>query len=195
MAELVARMAEIVASRKESDVLVAMGLGSCIGVALLDRASPVAGLAHVVLPEGRSGTAVPAKFADTAVPELIRQVSALGAAASDLSAVLVGGAQLLPPGPNGRPDIGHRNEQAVRAALAAAGIAVSVAVTGGALARTIRIHVGAGLVPCKEAGNADEPIAHRDTRPAHVHGGSDETTIPAAAGPYAARRSEGDTPS
>ena len=74
MAELVARMAEIVASRKESDVLVAMGLGSCIGVALLDRASPVAGLAHVVLPEGRSGTAVPAKFADTAVPELIRQV-------------------------------------------------------------------------------------------------------------------------
>jgi len=83
LAELVARMAEIVASRKESDVLVAMGLGSCIGVALLDRASPVAGLAHVVLPEGRSGTAVPAKFADTAVPELIRQVSALGAAVED----------------------------------------------------------------------------------------------------------------
>lgn len=162
MAELIARMAEIVASRNESDVLVAMGLGSCIGVALLDRASPVAGLAHVVLPEGRSGTAVPGKFADTAVPELIRQVRAMGAATSDLSAVLVGGAQMLPPGPKGWPDIGRHNEQAVRVALAAAGIAVAVAVTGGASGRTMRIHVGIGLVACEEAGNADEPIAYRD---------------------------------
>jgi chemotaxis receptor (MCP) glutamine deamidase CheD len=39
MMELIARMAEIVASRNESDVLVAMSLGSCIGVALLDRVS------------------------------------------------------------------------------------------------------------------------------------------------------------
>ena len=50
MAELMARMAEIAVSRHEADVLVALGLGSCIGVALLDRASLVAGLAHVVLP-------------------------------------------------------------------------------------------------------------------------------------------------
>ncbi|MEP6641998.1 MAG: chemotaxis protein CheD [Gaiellales bacterium] len=161
MAELIARMAELVASRRESDVLVAMGLGSCIGVALLDRASPVAVLAHVVLPEARSGTAVPGKFANTAVPELIRQVSALGAATSDLSAVLVGGAQMLPPRPNGSPDIGHRNEQAVRVALAAAGIAVAVAVTGGTSGRTMRIHVGTGVVAWTEAGTVDEAIAYR----------------------------------
>jgi chemotaxis protein CheD len=162
MAEVIARMAEIVTSRKESDVLVAMGLGSCIGVALLHRASPVAGLAHVVLPEARPGTVALGKFADTAVPELIRQVSVLGAATSDLSAVLVGGAQILPPGPNGSPDIGRRNEQAVRVALAVAGITVAASVTGGASGRTIRIHVGTGVVACKEAGDADEAIAYRD---------------------------------
>ena len=38
MAELMARMAEIAVSRHEADVLVALGLGSCIGLALLDRA-------------------------------------------------------------------------------------------------------------------------------------------------------------
>ena len=42
MADLMARMAEIAVSRHEADVLVALGLGSCIGLALLDRV--VAGL-------------------------------------------------------------------------------------------------------------------------------------------------------
>ena len=87
MAELMARMAEIAVSRHEADVLVALGLGSCIGIALLDRASLVAGLAHVVLPESRPG-GTPGKFADTAVPELVRRVSGLGASASGLHAVL-----------------------------------------------------------------------------------------------------------
>jgi chemotaxis protein CheD len=162
MAESIARMAEIVVSQSESDVLVAMGLGSCVGVALLDRSSPLAGLAHVVLPEARPGAAVTGKFADTAVPELIRQVCALGATPPSLSAVLVGGAQMFPPGPSGFPDIGRRNEQAVRVALALAGIVVAAAVTGGTTGRTMRIHVGAGLVTCSEAGNADALIVYRD---------------------------------
>lgn len=163
MTEVIVRMAEIVTSRSEADVLVAMGLGSCVGVALLHRSSPVAGLAHIVLPEARPSAAVPGKFADTAVPELVRRLRALGAAPAELSAVLVGGAQMFPPGPNGFPDIGSRNEQAVLLALAVAGIDVTAAVTGGTTGRTVRIHVGAGLVTCKEAGSVDEPIAYRDT--------------------------------
>jgi chemotaxis protein CheD len=162
MAELLARMAEIVVSHEESDVLVALGLGSCVGVALLHRSSPIAGLAHVVLPEARPGTTVPGKFADTGVPELVRRLNALGAATADLSAVLVGGAQMFPPGPGGFPDIGRRNERAVRAALAAAGIPVAAAVTGGKSGRTMRVHLGTGLVTCREAGSAEQPIVHRD---------------------------------
>ena len=46
--------------------------------------------------------------------------------------------------------------------LAFAGIAVAVAVTGGGSGRTMRVHVGAGIVSCKEAGHADAPIAYRD---------------------------------
>jgi chemotaxis protein CheD len=161
MAELMARMAEIAVSRHEADVLVALGLGSCIGLALLDRGSPVAGLAHVVLPESREGTSVPGKFADTAVPELLRQMVSLGAAASRLQAVLVGGAQMFATGASGSLDIGRRNEQAVRTALAVAGIAVTVAVTGGSSGRTMRVHLATGLVTCKAAGSVEEPIASR----------------------------------
>jgi chemotaxis protein CheD len=162
MAELMARMAEIAVSKHEADVLVALGLGSCIGLALLDRSSPVAGLAHVVLPESREGTTAPGKFADTAVPELLRQMAALGAAKSRLQAVLVGGAQMFATGASGSLDIGRRNEQAVRSALAIAGIAVTVAVTGGSSGRTMRVHLESGLVTCKAAGSPEEPIASRN---------------------------------
>jgi chemotaxis protein CheD len=162
MADLMARMAEIAVSRHEADILVALGLGSCIGVALLDRASLVAGLAHVVLPESREGgAAVPGKFADTAVPELLRQVIALGAVKSRLSAVMVGGAQMFATGASGSLDIGRRNEQAVRSALAVAGIPVTVAVTGGSAGRTMRVHLESGIVTCKQAGSVEETIATR----------------------------------
>ncbi len=161
MAELMARMAEIAVSRHEADILIALGLGSCIGVALLDRASLVAGLAHVVLPESRAGAA-PGKFADTAVPALLRQVTGLGASESRLHAVLVGGAQMFSAGAGGALDIGRRNEEAVKAALAAAGIPITTTLTGGNAGRTMRVHVGAGLVTCKQAGSQEQTIAVRD---------------------------------
>jgi chemotaxis protein CheD len=157
-----ARMAEIAVSRHDADVLVALGLGSCIGVALLDRASLVAGLAHVVLPESRPGTTTPGKFADTAVPELLRQVTGLGAIRSSLHAVLVGGAQMFAVSAGGALDIGRRNEQAVRTALAVAGIPITTTLTGGSAGRTMRVHVGTGLVTCKQAGRQEETIAVRD---------------------------------
>jgi chemotaxis protein CheD len=158
-------MAEIAVSRSDADVLVALGLGSCIGVALLDRSSSVAGLAHVVLPESREGTTVPGKFADTAVPELLRQVVAMGANRSRLTAVIVGGAQMFASGASGSLDIGRRNEEAVRRALTMAGITVSAAVTGGSSGRTMRVHLGTGLVTCKEAGSGEQPIAGRNDKP------------------------------
>ena len=53
MAETMVRMGELAASAVAGDVLVSLGLGSCIGLALVDRRHGVAGLAHVVLPDER----------------------------------------------------------------------------------------------------------------------------------------------
>ncbi len=44
-------MGELAVSSTVGDELVAIGLGSCIGLAMVDREAGVAGLAHVVLPE------------------------------------------------------------------------------------------------------------------------------------------------
>jgi len=159
MAEMAVRMAEHAVSAAAGDVLVTIGLGSCIGLALLDRALAVAGLAHVVLPDASAaaGAAEPAKYADTAVPALVERLLALGAAEGRLEAVLVGGAQMFSFGKKEGAglDVGARNEAAVEAALAARRIPIRARATGGSRGRTIRVHVATGSVVVKEAGGVE----------------------------------------
>jgi chemotaxis protein CheD len=52
-------------------------LGSCLGVALYDRRLKLGGLVHVVLPQSPGPSELPGKYADTAIPELLRQMRLL----------------------------------------------------------------------------------------------------------------------
>jgi chemotaxis protein CheD len=157
MTETMVRMGELAYSAASGDVLVSLGLGSCIGLALLDRRAAVAGLAHVVLPasEGREGA--PGKFADTAVPALLDAVVAAGARRLRVEAVLVGGASMFSFGGTGL-DVGQRNEAAVREQLAGLRIPVAAADTGGGKGRTIRVAVDGGQVTAKAAGESETPL-------------------------------------
>jgi chemotaxis protein CheD len=149
-------MGELAASSTPEDELLTIGLGSCIGVALLDRARAVAALAHVMLPEAATVSEAPAgKFADLAIPALIEASEQLGARRVRLEAVLVGGAQMFEVGLGSALDIGARNAVAVEAALAKARIPVRAAETGGRRGRTMRVHVGAMSVTVKEAGGTE----------------------------------------
>jgi chemotaxis protein CheD len=167
MADLMVRMAEIACSRNAGDVLVGLGLGSCIGLALTDESDRAAALAHIVLPSSDGGSTNPraaAKCADTAVPALLDEIVRLGVPVRRVVATLVGGAQMFAMGSS--MDIGSRNEEAVREALARQGIPVRAAVTGGSVGRTIRVYVGLGRVTYKEAGGQEidllpAPVAMR----------------------------------
>jgi chemotaxis protein CheD len=163
----VVRMGELAVSAAAEDELVSMGLGSCVGVALVDRERGIAGLAHVMLPTANAAYSAPAKFADRAVPALLGSTERLGARRDRMVAVLAGGAQMF--GANGRAgsvaglDLGARNEAAVRTALAEAGIPVRAAATGGDRGRTVRVCVGDARVTVKEAGGSELPLWHPDT--------------------------------
>ena len=154
LAEIAVRMGEIAVSAKPGEVLLSLGLGSCIGLALVDQRRGVAGLAHIMLPEAIAGGGPIGKFADLAVPELIERTVALGTSRPMLKAVLVGGAQMFALGGSGAMDIGVRNQAAVREALAAARIPVVAEATGGSKGRTIRVVPG-GVVTSKEAGGLE----------------------------------------
>jgi chemotaxis protein CheD len=144
------RMGEIEVSSQTGEELVARGLGSCIGLAVIDRRSGIAGMAHIVLPESPSASdPEPGKFANTAVPELISQMKRAGATVRRLDAVLAGGARMFTLGDM---DIGARNAEAVKEGLARSGVTVRAADTGGNRGRTMRLTVGEFMVTVKEAG-------------------------------------------
>jgi chemotaxis protein CheD len=153
-------MGEIEVSKRTGEELVARGLGSCIGLALIDRLSGVAGLAHIVLPESAGADKEPGKFADLAVPALVAQMQKAGAVTRRLEAVLAGGARMFELG---EMDIGARNAVAVKAGLTRAGLRVRAADTGGNRGRTMRLTVGEFEVTVKEAGG--EPVTLYDGGP------------------------------
>jgi chemotaxis protein CheD len=158
MAEISVRMGELATSADPDTVLVSIGLGSCIGLALVDAAARVAGLAHIMLPgPGDTAGRAPGTFADTAVPALLDAVLAAGARRMGLNAVIVGGAQMF--GGAGGMQVGARNEEAVRAALREVRLPVVAAETGGASGRTIRVRLDGDVrVTARAAGGPENVL-------------------------------------
>ena len=62
-------------------ILITLGLGSCVGIALYDGQVKIAGLAHIMLPYSNliKNNENKAKFADTAILQLVEDMIALGA--------------------------------------------------------------------------------------------------------------------
>ncbi|WP_274361459.1 chemotaxis protein CheD [Paenibacillus thermotolerans] len=129
-------------------VLRTTGLGSCVGVTLYDPVLKIAGMAHVMLPSSeiaREGVLNKAKYADTAIPEVIRLLVQLGAAASRLEAKLAGGAQMFSLGTGGDTmRIGPRNVESCKLSLQKFNIPVKAEDTGGNYGRTIEFQSDSG---------------------------------------------------
>jgi chemotaxis protein CheD len=155
--ETMVRMGELAVSREIGHVLVSLGLGSCIGLALVDPRSGIAGLAHVVLPESAGREDKLGRFADRAVPDLLAKIERLGAVRPRIKAVLVGGASMFSLGSAGL-DVGPRNDAAVRDALKALRVPIAATETGGNRGRTIRVSVESGRVTSREAGGTEAEL-------------------------------------
>ena len=152
---LQAGLGQMVVSDDPGDILVVLGLGSCIGLVMHDPRAAVGGLAHVMLPgsEISDGNGPEAKFADTAVPALLDAVVDRGADRGRLIVKMAGGAQMFSAGSGkGALGIGARNGVAVRAALDRAGLKLAAADTGGNSGRTVEVEVGSGTVRVRLVG-------------------------------------------
>lgn len=122
------------------DILVTFALGSCVGICLYDPNVKAAGLSHILLPSSVQipGNNTPMKFADTAIPVLIKEMEKLGARASQLKAKIAGGAQMFASTSNASiANVGERNIQAVKQTLARLRIPIVVADVGANYGRTL----------------------------------------------------------
>ncbi|UOF89378.1 chemotaxis protein CheD [Fodinisporobacter ferrooxydans] len=141
------------------DSLRTTGLGSCVGVAIYDPLKKIAGLAHVMLPEAKGSPETPAKYANTAIPLLIRKMLDRGAATNRLVAKLAGGAQMFSfAGANDLMRIGPRNVEAVKLSLRAYKIPVLIEDTGGNCGRTIEFFATDGSLIIRTAKNGLKTI-------------------------------------
>ena len=143
---------------KPGDLLVTLGLGSCVAIMLHDRQARVGGMAHVLLPEPALARDQhnPAKFAATAVPMLLDELGAMGGRGGRMEARLVGGASmfatLMVPG---SLNMGERNIRAAREALRKAGIPILGEAVGGDYGRSVRFTVGEGRTVVSSVGKVD----------------------------------------
>ena len=146
---------------KSPDVLTTLGLGSCVGVALYDPVSKVSGLLHCMLPDStqiRNNSNL-AKFADTGIDELIRQMQSLGANKSRLVAKLAGGAQMFAmTSANDSLRVGERNAEAARKKLKELNIRILSEDCGLNYGRTVEFYSETGNYVIKSVGKSIKTI-------------------------------------
>lgn len=129
----------------DEQTLVAYGLGACVAVLLYDPHG-IGGLAHAMLPTRAEDTSTSeAKFVDTAVEALVRDVVAAGAAYGRIEGYVVGGARVfdLPELPS---EVIDRNLSIASEELDRLGIPVVDTAVGGERGRTAELDVETGEI-------------------------------------------------
>ncbi len=137
-------------------MITTLGLGSCVGVALYDSATKIVGLAHVMLPssEQAKNNSNLAKFADTAIVQLVQDMVKLGARKERITAKLAGGAQMFAFSQGSDlMRIGYRNVVASKEKLKELKIPIISEDTGGNYGRTIEIYSEDGRLMVKTIGS------------------------------------------
>lgn len=145
---------------KSPDTLTTLGLGSCVGITLYDKIKKIGGMAHVMLPsyKGFEGQNT-AKFADSAIIELVNQLARIGAPRASLVAKIAGGAHMFGRTQNSDMlKIGERNAAASLAILKQLGIPVLANDTGGTHGRTIELHIDNGQLNIRTVGLGEKVI-------------------------------------
>ncbi|MGI6119346.1 MAG: chemotaxis protein CheD [Desulfosporosinus sp.] len=145
---------------KSPDLLLTVGLGSCIGICIHDPLLKVGGMAHIMLPTaGGSKGGNPLKCADTALELLLKQIAYMGADKSRLRAKIAGGAQMFSfPGKTPLLNVGERNAEAVKQELQKHGIPLLIADTGGKYGRTIYFDVGTGNLRIRTINHGEKVV-------------------------------------
>jgi chemotaxis protein CheD len=154
-------LGELAASRNPDDVLVAYGLGSCLGISMIDPVAHVAGLLHAVLPETLldAVSSASGKYVDRGIESLIAAMTKEGANKSRLVIRMVGGANMLiSPGMTNTFDIGTRNIEKARLVFQRLNMKITAEEVGGHTGRTIHVYVANCRVTIKTIGEKEHEL-------------------------------------
>ncbi|MFP3975010.1 MAG: chemotaxis protein CheD [Dehalococcoidia bacterium] len=153
-------LGEICVSSALDEVLMCLGIGSCIALCVYDPIAKISGMAHIVLPHsnGARPAEISPKYADVAVPLLLQEMCEQGAIKFRLVAMIAGGAQMIMPGSGINFNTGQRNAEAVMAALEREKVPVLATEIGGSKGRTVRMLAWTGKVFVRTSGAKEKEL-------------------------------------
>ena len=149
-------VADFAVSSSPGERIITHALGSCLGIVVYDAVASVAGLLHVMLPNGDPDKmqAKPALFVDSGIPLLFKECYKMGAKKERMQVKVAGGSFAGETEADDRFQIGKRNVIALRKLLWKNGVMIHAHDIGGAqTSRTIWVDVATGDVTLKINGS------------------------------------------
>lgn len=129
--------------------LAVYGVGSCVIVSLYDSVQKIGGIVHIMLPDstGLDPKVInPVKFADLAIPKLLKELKSIGADPAELRAKMIGGAEMFPPTEDFENNIGRDNSEAARKVLKSLKVPLIAEDTGGRRGRSLEFDISTGIM-------------------------------------------------
>lgn len=146
---------------KAPDSLTTLGLGSCIGLTLYDPVAKIGGLVHYMLPDStklKNNTNI-AKFGDTGIKELYKQITLAGANPRRLVAKIAGGAKMFEvSGLSNVGNVGERNAEEAKLMLKELRVPLVAEDTGLNYGRTVILDCENGDYIIKAVGKSQKTI-------------------------------------
>lgn len=160
MKPIIVGIGELSTSNSPDQLVKTFALGSCIGVVALAPKQGAVGLLHLALPDSQINPelakAQPGRFADTGIPELLKEMVKYGCRRNDLVIKLAGGANIMDLG--NRFEIGKRNLIAVKKILWKYKLWAIAEDVGENFSRTVTVEVKTGKVLLSSPGKEDWQI-------------------------------------
>ena len=152
-------LGELVISHDPEDVLVAYGLGSCVGIAMYNPVTKTGGLLHAVLPENfDNGNDSPTKFVNTGIPVLLEKIKSNGST-NNLLIYMAGGANMLINTQLSKTfDIGTRNVASAVQVFEKMNLKLRNSELGGNIGRTVRLYIASGHMTVRVIGGTEKEL-------------------------------------
>ena len=148
---IVVSIGDMAVSGELNSVLSTYAIGTCVGVVVCDSKSGVGGMLHFVLADSslcrEKAKKRPAMFADTGIPELLKEFEKNRGSLVHAKILLAGGASVL--GGSSSFDVGKKNIEAAKRIMKEEGLNVAVEDLGGVNNRTLYFNLESGDVTIK----------------------------------------------